>query len=87
MKDPSAMYDYSVLLMKVLQDYNSFTKTWTLEMFFFVYVCFLTVIDWLIDVNFLQGHGVAKNTSLGLQLLKKAAAMVQLYSLVINVFA
>ncbi|XP_029906417.1 protein sel-1 homolog 3 [Myripristis murdjan] len=43
MKDPSAMYDYSVLLMK--------------------------------------GHGVTKNTSLGLQLLKKAAAMGSVHAL------
>lgn len=43
MKDPTAMYDYSLLLMK--------------------------------------GHGVKKNTSLGFQLLKKAAAMGSVHAL------
>ena len=52
MKDPSAVYDYSILLMKVLQHYKDstyYTIKWNTG--YFVCVCVLTVIDSLIDVD------------------------------------
>lgn len=58
MKDPSAMYDYSILLMKVLWDMRTQPVSqwnWTLDILC-VRSYVLTLIDSLIDVDFLRAR-------------------------------
>lgn len=60
MKDPSALYDYSILLMKVLRDVKKKGQPisqshQTLDIIP-AHSSALTAIDWLIDVDFFRAR-------------------------------
>lgn len=82
MEDPSVMYDYAILLMKVLWDYKDSTDyTIELKNGYFVCVCLCSDSYWFADwCWFLQGQGVKRNYTRGFQLLERAAAMVRVHT-------
>lgn len=76
MKDAAALYDYSIILMKVVK-----SVSWTYEH----WMCWVCVrlrfdvyrfTDWC---RFLQGEGAKKNNTRGFQLMQKAAKMVSVF--------